>query len=99
MILCAGVNTPAHLLSTLTIMSFFVAEHITKNYASHRALDDVSIEIPEGAIYGLLGPNGAGKTSLIRIITQITGPDSGQLFFKGKPPVSYTHLTLPTKRS
>ncbi len=85
MILCAGVNTPAHLLSTLTIMSFFVAEHITKNYASHRALDDVSIEIPEGAIYGLLGPNGAGKTSLIRIITQITGPDSGQLFFKGKP--------------
>ncbi|NCE73031.1 ABC transporter ATP-binding protein [Odoribacter sp. Z80] len=66
-------------------MSFFVAEHITKNYASHRALDDVSIEIPEGAIYGLLGPNGAGKTSLIRIITQITGPDSGQLFFKGKP--------------
>ncbi len=85
MILCAGVFTPAHLLSTLTIMSFFVAEHITKNYASHRALDDVSIEIPEGAIYGLLGPNGAGKTSLIRIITQITGPDSGQLFFKGKP--------------
>ncbi len=85
MILCAGVFTPAHLLSTLTIMSFFVAEHITKNYANHRALDDVSIEIPEGAIYGLLGPNGAGKTSLIRIITQITGPDSGQLFFKGKP--------------
>lgn len=66
-------------------MSFFIAEHITKNYANHRALDDVSIDIPEGAIYGLLGPNGAGKTSLIRIITQITGPDSGQLFFKGKP--------------
>ncbi len=66
-------------------MSFFVAEHITKNYANHRALDDVSIDIPEGAIYGLLGPNGAGKTSLIRIITQITGPDAGQLFFKGKP--------------
>ena len=66
-------------------MSFFVAEHITKNYANHRALDDVSIEIPEGAIYGLLGPNGAGKTSLIRIITQITGPDAGRLFFKGKP--------------
>ena len=56
-----------------------------KNYAGHRALDDVSIEIPEGAVYGLLGPNGAGKTSLIRIITQITGPDSGELFFKGRP--------------
>lgn len=65
-------------------MSFFTAQHIIKNYSHHRALDDVSIEIPEGAIYGLLGPNGAGKTSLIRIITQITAPDSGELFFKGK---------------
>ena len=65
-------------------MNFFVAQHIIKNYASHRALDDVSIDIPEGAIYGLLGPNGAGKTSLIRIINQITGPDSGELFFKGR---------------
>lgn len=65
-------------------MSFFVARNITKNYANHRALDNVSIEIPEGAIYGLLGPNGAGKTSLIRIINQITGPDSGELFFKGR---------------
>lgn len=64
-------------------MSFFEAKNITKNYASHKALDDVSIEIQEGAIYGLLGPNGAGKTSLIRIINQITGPDSGELFFKG----------------
>ena len=52
-------------------MSFFVAKNIIKNYANHRALDDVSIEIPEGAIYGLLGPNGAGKTSLIRIITRL----------------------------
>ena len=69
-------------------MSFFVAKNIVKNYANHKALDDVSIDIPEGAIYGLLGPNGAGKTSLIRIITQITGPDSGELFFNGKPLVS-----------
>lgn len=65
-------------------MSFLVAKNIIKNYANHRALDDVSIEIPEGAIYGLLGPNGAGKTSLIRIINQITGPDSGELYFKGR---------------
>lgn len=65
-------------------MNFFEARHIIKNYANHRALDDVSIEIPEGAIYGLLGPNGAGKTSLIRIINQITGPDAGELFFKGR---------------
>ena len=66
-------------------MSFFVAKNIVKNYANHKALDDVSIDIPKGAVYGLLGPNGAGKTSLIRIITQITGPDSGELFFDGKP--------------
>ena len=66
-------------------MSFFKAEHIYKRYSNHQALDDVSIEIPEGAIYGLLGPNGAGKTSLIRIINQITAPDSGKLYFKGEP--------------
>lgn len=65
-------------------MSFFIAQNIIKNYANHRALDNVSIEIPEGAIYGLLGPNGAGKTSLIRIINQITGPDAGELFFKDR---------------
>lgn len=65
-------------------MSFFKAQNIVKTYANHKALDDVSIDIPEGAIYGLLGPNGAGKTSLIRIINQITAPDSGEIFFKGE---------------
>ena len=48
------------------------------------ALDNVSISVPEQCIYGLLGPNGAGKTTLIRIINQITGPDSGELFLNGK---------------
>ncbi len=57
------------------------AQNITKRYATHIALDDVSLEIPTQSIFGLLGPNGAGKTSLIRIINQITGPDSGELFF------------------
>ncbi|MCL4151705.1 UNVERIFIED_CONTAM: hypothetical protein GTU68_017722, partial [Idotea baltica] len=52
--------------------------HIIKNYANHLALDDVSISVPKGIIFGLLGPNGAGKTSLIRIINQITAPDSGE---------------------
>jgi len=60
-------------------------EHITKQYAAHRALDDVSMSIPAGSIFGLLGPNGAGKTSLIRIVTQITAPDSGKILFKGNP--------------
>ncbi len=58
--------------------------NIVKQYASHRALDQVSLEVPQGTIFGLLGPNGAGKTSLIRIITQITGPDSGEVFFNGE---------------
>ncbi|WP_341832574.1 ABC transporter ATP-binding protein [Sphingobacterium thalpophilum] len=59
--------------------------HVTKDYANHRALDDVSIQIPKGKIFGLLGPNGAGKTSLIRIINQITAPDSGEILFSGEP--------------
>ena len=60
-------------------------EGVDKTYANHKALDNVSIDVPEGAVYGLLGPNGAGKTTLIRIITQVTAPDAGKLFFKGKP--------------
>lgn len=59
------------------------ATHITKDYAKHRALDDVSIAVPRGKVYGLLGPNGAGKTTLIRIINHITAPDSGEVIFDG----------------
>ncbi len=58
--------------------------NIVKQYATHRALDNVSLEVERGKIFGLLGPNGAGKTSLIRIITQITAPDSGEVIFNGK---------------
>ena len=57
-------------------------EHITKQYAGHKALSDVSMNIPEASVFGLLGPNGAGKTSLIRIITQITAPDEGRILFQ-----------------
>jgi ABC-2 type transport system ATP-binding protein len=60
------------------------ANNITKNYAAHRALDNVSIEVREGSILGLLGPNGAGKTTLIRIINQITGPDTGEVLLNGE---------------
>jgi len=58
--------------------------NIVKQYAGHTALSDVSLEVKSGQIFGLLGPNGAGKTSLIRIITQITAPDSGEIFFNGQ---------------
>ena len=58
--------------------------HIVKQYAAYRALDDVSLVVPKGSIFGLLGPNGAGKTSLIRIINQITAPDSGEVMLDGE---------------
>lgn len=60
-------------------------KNIVKQYSNHRALDNVSLSIPKGSIFGLLGPNGAGKTSLIRIINQITAPDSGEIIFDGEP--------------
>ncbi|WP_164123743.1 MULTISPECIES: ABC transporter ATP-binding protein [Sphingobacterium] len=76
-------------------------KNIVKQYANHRALDDVSLYIPEGKIFGLLGPNGAGKTSLIRIINQITAPDSGEILFDGSP-LSSEHIAqigyLPEER-
>jgi len=65
-------------------MSLFEARNIVKQFGSFTALDNVSVSVPEQCIYGLLGPNGAGKTTLIRIINQITGPDSGELFLNGK---------------
>jgi ABC-2 type transport system ATP-binding protein len=58
--------------------------NIVKQYAGQRALDNVSLEIEKGKVFGLLGPNGAGKTSLIRIINQITAPDSGEVLFNGE---------------
>lgn len=66
-------------------MNILTTSNIEKRYANHLALDDVSITVPQGSIYGLLGPNGAGKTTLIRIINQITGPDKGQVEYNGRP--------------
>ena len=58
---------------------------ICKNFGEKIALDNVSINVPEGKIFGLLGPNGAGKTTLIRIINRITIPNSGEVIFNGRP--------------
>ncbi|MDP3558563.1 MAG: ATP-binding cassette domain-containing protein [Bacteroidota bacterium] len=59
-------------------------KNVSKKYSNHVALNDISINVAEKSIFGLLGPNGAGKTSLIRIINQITGPDKGEILFKGE---------------
>ena len=65
-------------------MDILTVEHVTKRYAGHTALDDVSLSIPKGSVYGLLGPNGAGKTTLIRIINRITAPDTGRVLLGGR---------------
>lgn len=64
-------------------MDILSVENVSKSYSSHLALDDVSLSIPEGSVYGLLGPNGAGKTTLIRIINHITAPDRGRVMLDG----------------
>lgn len=82
-------------------MILFEARNITKRYATQLALDDVSIAVKEQSIFGLLGPNGAGKTTLIRIINQITAPDSGEILLNGKriTPVDVEHIGyLPEER-
>lgn len=82
-------------------MNALVTENIEKKFANHLALDDVSIEVPQGSIYGLLGPNGAGKTTLIRIINQITAPDKGNVYINGEK-LSSKHISkigyLPEER-
>ena len=64
--------------------SILEVENVVKQYGDYVALNKVSLSVPKGSIYGLLGPNGAGKTSLIRIINQITMPDSGSVIFDGE---------------
>jgi len=68
-------------------------ENVSKAYAGHQALNDVSISVDPGSVYGLLGPNGAGKTSLIRIINQITAPDSGHVYIDNQP-LSHEHTQI-----
>ena len=65
-------------------MDLFTARDVSKSFVNHKALSSVDMAVPGQSIYGLLGPNGAGKTTLIRIINQITAPDTGELFFRGR---------------
>lgn len=66
-------------------MSILTTHNVVKRFEGHTALDNVSIDVPTGKIFGLLGPNGAGKTTLLRIINQITGPDGGEVLFNDRP--------------
>lgn len=66
-------------------MALIECKNVCKNFGTKVALDNLSLEVPEGKIYGLLGPNGAGKTTMIRIINRITIPNSGEVLFNGRP--------------
>ena len=66
-------------------MNYLEINNVSKTYGTKKVLNDISIKVPKQSIYGLLGPNGAGKTTLIRILNQITMPDSGQVLLDGKP--------------
>lgn len=66
-------------------MALIECMNVCKNFGTKVALDNVSLDVPEGKIYGLLGPNGAGKTTMIRIINRITIPNSGEVLFNGRP--------------
>ncbi len=82
-------------------MELFSAREVSKSFVNHRALDNVSMSVPEKSIYGLLGPNGAGKTTLIRIINQITAPDTGEIRLNGrnlKPDDIYRIGYMPEER-
>ena len=81
--------------------NILTVEHVSKSFTNHQALDDVSLQVPRGKVYGLLGPNGAGKTTLIRIINHITAPDSGRVIFEGHQltAADVTHIGyLPEER-
>ena len=82
-------------------MTKISVNEVTKKYADHTALDRMCIDIPEHCIYGLLGPNGAGKTTLIRILNQITAPDSGEVLINGEK-LNQNHIArigyLPEER-
>ncbi|MDR0835647.1 MAG: ATP-binding cassette domain-containing protein [Tannerella sp.] len=82
-------------------MYFLETKEISKQFADHRALNGVSIQVSQGKIFGLLGPNGAGKTTLIRIINRIIAPDSGEVFINGnlsQPSDIYRIGYLPEER-
>ena len=67
------------------MQDLLIVKDVVKQYGDYTALTNANISVPKGSIYGLLGPNGAGKTTLMRIINQITAPDSGEVIFDGEP--------------
>lgn len=89
------------ILSRTIMGNILEIKNVTKSYAKKKAIDEVSFNVTEGEVFGLLGPNGAGKTTLIRMINQITMPDSGEIYFNGER-LSEKHISfvgyLPEER-
>src|SRR5213079_3412800 len=65
-------------------MALLSVEHVTRRFGGVVAVDDVSLDVPEGEIVGLIGPNGAGKTTLFNLVTRLYAPDTGDLRFEGE---------------
>ena len=80
-------------------MDLLCVEHVTKRYATHTALHDVSLAIPRGAVYGLLGPNGAGKTTLLQIMGTLSRPDAGRVEIGGEDPFALGDKALSRFRN
>ncbi len=83
------------------MQSFIEINNVSKTYGNYKALNNISIKVPQQSIYGLLGPNGAGKTTLIRMLNQITAPDEGEIIFDGEK-LNRNHIShigyLPEER-
>ena len=82
--ICKLCSPQRRQINKLQTMSIIEIKNVSKSFGEKVALDNVSLEIPEGQIFGFLGPNGAGKTTLIRIINRITIPSAGEVLFQGK---------------
>ena len=77
-------------------MAMLDVKNLSISFGGLKAVDDFSITIEKGQLYGLIGPNGAGKTTIFNLLTGVYKPDGGRILLDGKDTVSYTHLTLPT---
>ena len=71
-------------------MNIIELDRITKTYGTHKAVDDLTLNVPKGSIYGFIGPNGSGKTTTIRMIMNILYPDSGNIKLLGKESIGST---------
>ena len=82
----------------MSIKNYIKIKNLSKSFGDVEVLKNINLEVEEGEFFSLLGPSGCGKTTLLRILAGFEYPSKGEVFFDDANAVSYTHLTLPTKR-